>query len=62
MVQSLAISAGFVFAQLFMMKATTSMGEVVRGCWSGGEAVKALGWDAQLGALVHIVLNWGGGV
>ncbi|PVI05568.1 hypothetical protein DM02DRAFT_554339 [Periconia macrospinosa] len=61
-VQSIAISGGFVFAQLFMMRKTTSMGEVVRGVWTGREAVKALGWDAQVGAVVHLVLGWGGGV
>jgi hypothetical protein len=61
-VQSIAISGGFLVAHMFMIRRVASFGEVFGGCWTGGEAVQALGWDAQLGAILFFILGWGGGV
>jgi hypothetical protein len=37
-------------------------GSEVKALWQGGYAVKALGWDAVLGAVVWVCMAWGGGV
>ncbi|KAF2638725.1 hypothetical protein P280DRAFT_528966 [Massarina eburnea CBS 473.64] len=63
-VQSIAISGGFVMAQVFLLRKVSpgGVGELVRGVWNGGEAVRAMGVDALVGVAVHLVLGWGGGV
>ncbi|KAF1948537.1 hypothetical protein CC80DRAFT_556240 [Byssothecium circinans] len=61
-VQSIAVSGGFVVAHVYMLRKVSGFGELARGAWRGGEAVRALAWDAGLGVVVHGVLGWGGGV
>lgn len=60
--QSISISGGFVVANLVITRKAAGWRDVARGLWTGGQAVKALGWDGNLGAVVYVVLGWGGGV
>lgn len=60
--QSISVSGGFVVANLAMMRKVVGWKDVLRVIKVGREAVKTVGWDAQIGALVYAVLGWGGGV
>ncbi|KAF2870423.1 hypothetical protein BDV95DRAFT_546611 [Massariosphaeria phaeospora] len=59
-VKSAMISVGFVVAHVVTMRKAYGVRDVMRGVWSGGEALKAVGWDADLGVLVFCALGWGG--
>ena len=61
-VKCITISGGFVVANMAMMKKDFSPAALRGSLEDGGHAIKALGWDTVLGALVYIVLGWGGGV
>lgn len=59
----LIASAGFIVAGQWQgIKAGMNVGSEVKALVHGGFAVKALGWDAVLGAVVWTCLEWGGGV
>lgn len=59
----LIASAGFIVAGQWQgMKVGMNIGSEVKALLHGGYAVKALGWDAVLGAVVWACLEWGGGV
>jgi hypothetical protein len=61
--KSLFVGAGFIVAsQMMGGKKGVKMGSEVKALYHGGSAVKALGWDAVLGAVVWLCLTWGGGV
>ncbi|KAF2791441.1 hypothetical protein K505DRAFT_280727 [Melanomma pulvis-pyrius CBS 109.77] len=59
------VSGGFLVGNLMVLKKGYGIGDIVgalgRGDF-GGSAVKALAWDAGMGALVGRVVAWGGGV
>jgi hypothetical protein len=57
------VGAGFVVAsQMMGGREGVKYGSEVKALWQGGYAVKALAWDAVLGAGIWICLAWGGGV
>jgi hypothetical protein len=56
------ITTGFVMASQWMGRKDAKLGAEIRSLLNGGYAVKALGWDAILGAIVGLCLSWGGGV
>jgi hypothetical protein len=57
------VGAGFVVAsQMMGDRVGVKYGSEVKALWQGGYAVKALGWDAVLGAVVWVCMAWGGGV
>jgi hypothetical protein len=61
--KSLFVGAGFIVAsQMMGGKRGLKMGSEAKALYHGGFAVKALGWDAVLGAVVWMCLTWGGGV
>jgi hypothetical protein len=60
--KSMMITTGFVMASQWMGRKDAKLGAEVRSLLNGGYAVKALGWDAILGAIVGLCLSWGGGV
>jgi hypothetical protein len=61
--KSLFVCAGFIVAsQMQGEKKGLKLGSEVKALYHGGYAVKALGWDAVLGAVVWVCLTWGGGV
>lgn len=60
--QSVAVSLGCVVASVAMGRGDVGYGDIVRGVQKGGYAVKALGWDGIVGAVVWIVKGWGGGL
>jgi hypothetical protein len=63
-VQSIYISGGFVVAYLAAVRKAVGWRDVLTGLGmvEGKEAVRALGWDGLFGAVVWMVLAWGGGV
>ncbi|KAH5700949.1 hypothetical protein HBI44_047770 [Parastagonospora nodorum] len=60
--KSMMISAGFMMASQWMGRKDAKLGAELQSLLKGGFAVKALGWDAVLGAVVGLCLSWGGGV
>jgi hypothetical protein len=60
--KSIMISAGFLMASQWMGRKNAELGAEFQSLLEGGFAVKALGWDAVLGAIVGLCLSWGGGV
>lgn len=65
MSRSLILSAGFIVANLAVLKKGYGVTDIVEGFGGGefgGHAVRALARDAGFGALVSRVLWWGGGV
>jgi hypothetical protein len=60
--KSLMITTGFVMASQWMGRKEAKLGAELQSLLNGGHAVKALGWDAILGAIVGLCLSWGGGV
>jgi len=62
MMRSLMLSGGFVVANLAMLRKGYGVGDIMGGLWTSGDAVRALAWDAGLGAFLSRVLWWGGGV
>ena len=60
--RSAAISGGFVVANWAMLRKDVSVGGVLNALVWKGQAVKTMGWDAVLGAVVWGILSWGGGV
>ncbi|OAK96735.1 hypothetical protein IQ06DRAFT_282158 [Phaeosphaeriaceae sp. SRC1lsM3a] len=61
--RGLIVSAGFIVAGQWQgRKAGMRVGSELKALSHGGYAVKALGWDAVLGAVVWVCLEWGGGV
>jgi hypothetical protein len=60
--KSIMTSAGFVMASQWMGRKDAKLGAEIESLLHGGFAVKALGWDAVLGAAVGLCLSWGGGV
>ena len=60
--KSMMISAGFLMASQWMGRKDAKLGAELQSLLNGGFAVKALGWDALLGAIVGLCLSWGGGV
>jgi hypothetical protein len=60
--RSAAISGGFVVANLAMLRHELSVSNVFSALVWKGQAVKTMGWDAVLSAVVYGVLGWGGGV
>lgn len=60
--KSMMISAGFLMASQWMGRKDAKLGAELQSLLNGGFAVKALGWDAVLGAIVGLCLSWGGGV
>jgi hypothetical protein len=62
MQRSAAISGGFVVANWAMMRKSLHIRDVFTALVWKGQAVKTMGWDAVLSAVVYGVLSWGGGV
>lgn len=62
MKKSAAISGGFVVANWAMLRKDVDVRSVVMALMGRGQAVKTMGWDAVLSAVVYGVLGWGGGV
>lgn len=60
--RSIAISGGFVVANLAVLRRSVSVGSVLGALVGRGGAVKAMGWDAVVGTVVYGALSWGGGV
>jgi hypothetical protein len=61
--KSMFVSAGFIVAsQMMGGRKNIKFGSEVKALYDGGFAVKALGWDAVLGAVVWLCVTWGGGV
>ncbi|KAF2624565.1 hypothetical protein BU25DRAFT_373949, partial [Macroventuria anomochaeta] len=60
--KSAAISGGFVVANWAMLRKDVNVGDVVMALVWRGQAVKTIGWDALLSAVIYGVLSWGGGV
>lgn len=60
--RSAAISGGFVVANWAMMRKSVAVGDVLTALVWKGQAVKTMGWDTVLSAVVYGVLSWGGGV
>lgn len=60
--KSAAISGGFVVANWAMLRNDVAVGDVVTALVYKGQAVKTMGWDAVLSAVVYGVVSWGGGV
>jgi hypothetical protein len=57
------VGAGFLVAsQMMGDRVGVKYGSEIKALWQGGYAVKALGWDAVLGAVVWLCMAWGGGV
>jgi hypothetical protein len=57
------VGAGFVVAsQMMGNRKDVKYGSEVKALYHGGYAVKALGWDAVMGAVVWLCMAWGGGV
>jgi hypothetical protein len=67
-VRCAAITGAFMATSLWVARQDLEVGNVLRVLGGGldegegGYAVKALGWDAVLGAVVYGVLVWNGGV
>ena len=55
----ITVSGGFAVADLAMIREDLTFGGAVSALRNGGYAVKALGWDAVLGFVVYMVLEWG---
>jgi hypothetical protein len=61
--KSMFVGAGFIVAsQMMGGRKNVKFGSEVKALYDGGYAVKALGWDAVLGAVVWLCVAWGGGV
>ena len=58
----MAVSLGCVVASVAMGRGDVEYGDIVIGVSKGGYAVKALGWDGVVGAVVWLVRGWGGGL
>lgn len=58
----ITVSGGFLVANVVRLSKELSIASVLLTLRVGGYAVKALSWDALLGAVVYLVLGWGGGV
>ncbi|KAH8722976.1 hypothetical protein GQ44DRAFT_686080 [Phaeosphaeriaceae sp. PMI808] len=56
------VALGFVGASQYAARKELRIGAEVKALLHGGAAVKVLGWDAILGAVVWLCLTWGGGV
>jgi hypothetical protein len=64
-ISCMLLSAGFVAANVNLVVAKSSQNwsrEVLNQLWDGGEAVKALGWDAVIGSAVAVWLGLGEGI
>ncbi|KAF2849551.1 hypothetical protein T440DRAFT_129754 [Plenodomus tracheiphilus IPT5] len=61
-VKCITVSGGFLVANAVRMRKEITPGNVLTTLGDGGYAVKALSWDAVLGAVVCLTLGWGGGV
>jgi hypothetical protein len=62
MKKSWAISGGFIVANWAMLRKDVAVTDVLTALVYKGQAVKTMGWDATLSAIVYGVLSWGGGV
>lgn len=62
MQRSAAISGGFIVANWAMLRKDLNVGDVLTALVWKGQAVKTMGWDAVLGAVVYGALSWGGGI
>lgn len=60
--KSAAISGGFVVANWAILRKSVALGDVMTALVRRGQAVKTMGWDTVLGAILYGVLSWGGGV
>ena len=60
--RSAAISGGFVVANWAVLRNDVNVRDVLTALVWKGQAVKTMGWDAVLSAVVYAVLSWGGGV
>ncbi|KAH9876619.1 hypothetical protein J1614_003751, partial [Plenodomus biglobosus] len=58
----ITVSGGFLVANAGRLRKELSVGGVWSTLGDGEYAVKALSWDAVLGAVVCAILGWGGGV
>lgn len=60
--KSAAISGGFIVANWAMRRKDVAVGDLLAALVYKGQAIKTMGWDAVLSAVVYGVLSWGGGV
>ena len=60
--KSAAISGGFIVANWAILRKNFAVRDVMTALVYRGQAVKTMGWDAVLSAILYGVLSWGGGI